>query len=77
MPVLLLLRYGENAANEVLLNVSLAVFMGIGLALMSTFLIIERVMEPVVRHLLNHGITINFEQLPANRLAHGSTCALV
>src|SRR5205085_1817722 len=29
VPVLLLLRYGENAANEVLLNVSLAVFMGI------------------------------------------------
>jgi two-component system, NtrC family, sensor kinase len=68
LPVLVLLKYGEDASSEVLLNVTLAVFMGIGLALMSTFLIIERVMEPVVRHLLTSGIVIDFEQLPANKL---------
>ena len=70
LPVALLLRWVDNAPLEVLGNIALAVFMGIGLALMSTFFIIERLMQPVVRHLLDKGITIDFEHLPANRLRY-------
>jgi signal transduction histidine kinase len=70
VPVLVLLRYVHQAPLETLQNVSIAVFMGIGLALMSTFFIIERSMQPVVRYLLSHNVPIQFEQLPANRLRY-------
>ena len=68
VPVLLLLWMIDKAPAQVLGNIALAVFMGIGLALMSTFFIIERLMQPVVRYLLEQGIAIQFDSLPANRL---------
>lgn len=70
LPVAVLLRWLDHAPLEVLGNIALAVFMGIGLALMSTFFIIERLMQPVVRYLLDKGIVIDFQQLPANRLRY-------
>jgi signal transduction histidine kinase len=42
--------------------------MGIGLALMSTYFIIERAMQPVVRYLLGKGVSIDFERLPTSHL---------
>ena len=68
LPVLIFLEIVHNAGREVLTNIALAVFMGIGLALMSTFFIIERSVQPVVRHLLDHGVAIDFERLPNSRL---------
>ena len=68
LPVLILLRYVDNADWATLGNVAIAVFMGIGLALMSTFFVIERLMEPVVRYLLDRGVAIDFDGLPTNRL---------
>ncbi|MGI8979546.1 MAG: sensor histidine kinase [Pirellulaceae bacterium] len=70
LPVVILLRLLDNASAAVLGNIALAVFMGIGLALMTTFFLIERLMQPVVRHLLDQGISINFDRLPMNRLRH-------
>jgi signal transduction histidine kinase len=68
VPVLILLSWLDNAPMETLSNVTIAVFMGVGLALMSTFFIIERFMQPVVRYLLDNNITIDFDRLPANKL---------
>jgi signal transduction histidine kinase len=68
LPVVLLLIWLDNASLQVLGNIVLAVFMGIGLALMSTFFIIERLMQPVVRRLLDKGMPIEFERLPTTQL---------
>ncbi|MEX2559052.1 MAG: ATP-binding protein [Pirellulales bacterium] len=68
LPVVLILRFVDQASADILTNVTLAVFMGIGLALMSTFFIIERCMQPVIRYLLDHGLPIDFDALPASRL---------
>ncbi|HJS07759.1 MAG TPA: ATP-binding protein [Pirellulales bacterium] len=68
VPVLILLAYWDDASIETLNNVAIAVFMGIGLALMSTFFIIERLMQPVVHYLLDHDVPIDFDRLPSNRL---------
>jgi signal transduction histidine kinase len=68
IPVLFLLWLVERAPAATMLNVALAVFMGIGLALMSTFFIMERAMQPVVRYLLDKGVSIEFERLPSSHL---------
>jgi signal transduction histidine kinase len=68
VPVLILLAYWDDAGIETLNNVAIAVFMGIGLALMSTFFIIERLMQPVVHYLLDHDVPIDFDRLPSNHL---------
>ena len=62
-------RASTNASQQAtMMNVTLAVFMGIGLALMSTFFIIERAMQPVVRYLLDNDVPIDFERLPTSHL---------
>jgi len=68
IPVLILLGFAERVRTATMMNVTLAVFMGIGLALMSTFFIIERAMQPVVRYLLDKGVPIQFERLPTSHL---------
>jgi len=68
VPVLILLWYWDDAGIETLNNITIAVFMGIGLALMSTFFIIERLIQPVVHYLLDHDVPIDFDRLPSNRL---------
>lgn len=68
VPVLILLKLLDNASVTVMLNITLAVFMGISMALMSTFFVVEHFMQPVIRCLLDQGIPINYESLPAGRL---------
>ena len=68
LPLAIFLVCFHNAGVEVIKNITLAVFMGIGLTLMSTFFIFERCMKPVVRHLLDNGVRIQFDSLPPNHL---------
>ena len=68
IPVLIVLGLVERVPAATMLNVTLAVFMGICLSLMSTFFIMERAMQPVVRFLLDKGVPIDFERLPSNHL---------
>ena len=68
IPVAVILRLLDNAPASIIANIGLAVCMGVGLALMSTFFIIERCMQPVIRRLLDQDIAIDFDSLPANRL---------
>ncbi|MBW3596868.1 MAG: HAMP domain-containing protein [Planctomycetes bacterium] len=67
-PVLIVLRILDNASFEMLLNISLAVFMGTSMALMATFFALEAGMRPVVRYVLDHGACLDHEALPKGRL---------
>lgn len=68
VPMLVFLRLMDQASFNVLLNVTLTVFMGIAMALMGTFFAVELSMQPVIRWLLSHGTQIRYESLPVGRL---------
>ena len=68
VPVLLYLGYWHGADWTVLINITLSVFMGIAMALMSHFFAIEHCMRPVIRHLLSHGVSIDYKSLPQGSL---------
>ena len=68
VPVLILLKYVDDASSIILLNITLAVFMGISMALMTTFFIIDRCMQPVIHHLLVNGLLIDYQALPRSHL---------
>ena len=67
-PVLTFLWIVDNASPTVMVNIGLAVFMGIAMALMSTYFAVEYFMQPVIRYLLDSGITVHYDRLPAGRL---------
>lgn len=73
VPVAIFLLWVHNVSLDALKSITLAVFMGIGLSLMSAFFIIERCMQPVVRYLLDQGVRIDFERLPSNHLRNRLT----
>lgn len=73
VPVAIFLIFFHDVSIDALKSITLAVFMGIGLALMSTFFVIERCMQPVVRYLLDNGVRIDFERLPSNHLRNRLT----
>ena len=68
VPVLVYLGYWLGASSSMLINITLSVFMGIAMALMSHFYAIEHCMRPVIRHLLSHGVSIDFATLPLGSL---------
>jgi signal transduction histidine kinase/CheY-like chemotaxis protein/HPt (histidine-containing phosphotransfer) domain-containing protein len=78
LPVLIYLRFCHNAESAVLINITLTVFMGIAMALMSTFFAVEHCMRPVIRHLLEHGVWIDYRSLPLGSLRFRlSFCSLL
>ncbi len=68
VPVLIALRLMDGASWTVMTNITLAVFMGITMALMTTFFVIELCLQPVIHHLLDSGIAIDYPALPQSRL---------
>lgn len=68
LPMLVFLKLMDDAPVNVLVNVTLTVFMGIAMALMGTFFAVEMSMQPVIRWLLSQGIQIRYETLPVGRL---------
>jgi len=68
VPVVIYLRFWHGASLPVLTNITLTVFMGISMALMSTFFAVEHCMQSVIRHILDHGVSINYRFLPAGKL---------
>jgi signal transduction histidine kinase len=68
VPLLVLLRLIDGATVPVLTNITLACAMGIGLALMITFFLIERGVQPVIRFLLEHGVDVPYDRLPVSTL---------
>jgi signal transduction histidine kinase/CheY-like chemotaxis protein/HPt (histidine-containing phosphotransfer) domain-containing protein len=68
LPVSLYLRFWHHAPVAVLINLTWAVFMGINLALLATFFAVEHCMATVIRHLLAHGVSIEYRSVPRGRL---------
>jgi signal transduction histidine kinase len=67
-PLLVFLKLVDDASVVVLINVSMAGFMGTVMALMSTYFLISSFMRPVIGHLLEHGVDIDFDALPVSFL---------
>jgi Amt family ammonium transporter len=68
VPLLIYLGYWHGASSTIMINITLSVFMGIAMALMSHFFAIEHCMRPVIRHLLSHNVSIDFQSLPQGSL---------
>ncbi|HEX5445475.1 MAG TPA: ATP-binding protein [Pirellulales bacterium] len=68
VPMLVFLKMADNAPPAVLINISLAAFMGTVMALMSTYFLIVSFMRPVIAYLLEHGLAIEFDSLPVSKL---------
>lgn len=68
VPDMLCLRLLDSASMNILINLTVTVFMGIAMALMSTYFVLEHCMKPVIRHLMDRGVTIDFSKVPAGKL---------
>ncbi|MBI3465140.1 MAG: response regulator [Planctomycetes bacterium] len=68
LPLLAFLRIVDGAGVPIMINISLAAFMGTAMALMSTYFLIAYCMRPVVAHLLAHGLDVGFDELPVSTL---------
>lgn len=68
IPVLLVLRIVDDASILIMVNVSLAAFMAICMALMSTFFAVEHCMKPVIRLLIVSDFPIDFSRVPKGRM---------
>jgi signal transduction histidine kinase/DNA-binding NarL/FixJ family response regulator len=68
LPMLIYLYWRHDASVSVLINISVTVFMGISMALMSTFFAVEYGMRTVVRHLLAHNVAIDYASVPQGNL---------
>src|SRR5579872_6667015 len=67
-PVAIYLHFWHAASAAVLLNLTWTVFMGVSMALMSTFFSVEYCMKAVIRHLLAHGVAIEYQTIPKGSL---------
>jgi signal transduction histidine kinase len=60
--------YLDQAPLATLVQIVIAGSFGIATVLLIVFFVSERLLAPIVRHLLDHGVLIPFETLPASRL---------
>ncbi len=67
-PVYVYLTLAAGASVTVLVHVSIATFMGVATAVSMTYFVIERLMLPVTRHLMDYGVVVDYENLPTSRL---------
>jgi len=68
LPLLVFLWIVDDAGVPILINISLAAFMGTAMALMSTYFLIAYCMRPVVAHLLEHHLDVGYDALPVSTL---------
>jgi signal transduction histidine kinase len=68
VPLSLFLWLLDDAPFHVLAQVAIAGFLGISAVLITTFFISERWLAPVIRDMLNRGVSIPFDELPVSRL---------
>jgi two-component system sensor histidine kinase/response regulator len=67
-PVFLYLTLVAGVHIQVLRNITVATLMGVAVALSVSYFVIERLMQPVVRHLINYGIKVDYSKVPSSRL---------
>jgi hypothetical protein len=68
VPLCIALHLTDGAPMLVMLQITIAGFMGIAASIMTTFFVSEHWLRPVIRHLLNEGIPIAYTQLPESRI---------
>ncbi len=68
LPLCLVLHFADGAPALVLVQVSLAGFMGLAAIIMTTFFLTEHWLRPVIQHLLDEGVPIAYTQLPESKL---------
>ena len=69
VPVLIFLRAADHVSASILVNITIAVFMGIAMALMSTYFAVTQGMQPVIVKLLEHCETDPYDNLPSTPLS--------
>jgi signal transduction histidine kinase len=67
-PVYVYLTWAADASLNLLIHITIATFMGVAVAVTVAYFVIERLMYPVVRHLLDYGVILDYENLPTARL---------
>lgn len=67
-PVYAYLTWATDASANVLFHITIGAFIGISSAVALTYFVIERMMYPVVQHLIDYGVVIDYENLPTGRL---------
>lgn len=67
-PVYVYLTWSADAPVIVLIHITIAALMGVSVAVSLTYFAIDRAMIPVVRHLTDYGVYIDFDDLPTGRL---------
>ena len=67
-PVYVYLTFAAGAPPYVLHHITIATFIGVSSAVSLTYFVIERLMDPVVNHLIDYGVVIDYENLPMGRL---------
>ncbi|MBW3542627.1 MAG: HAMP domain-containing protein, partial [Planctomycetes bacterium] len=68
VPVLIFLKVVDDASMMVMVNITIAVFMGIAMALMSTYFAVNHCMQPVIHCFLARGVQLDYDKLPAAQL---------
>lgn len=68
VPVIIILKVLDDVSFAFIENITAACFMAIAMAVMSHFFATERCMQPVIRHLLDHGVSIDYRSLPVGKL---------
>ncbi len=67
-PVYVYLTWAAHPPAIVMIHITIATFMGVAAAVSVAYFVIERLMHPVVRHLMDYGVVVDFEDLPTSRL---------
>lgn len=67
-PICATMRMLDELPFPTLVQIGLAGTFGIATVLLITFFVTERWLAPIVRHLLEHGIPVEFDALPPSRL---------
>lgn len=68
LPLCAYMRFAAGASWTVVVQITIAAFLGISTVLLTTFFASERWMVPVIRFLLDRGIPIEFDRLPPGRI---------
>ena len=69
VPICVVMRWTDGIAYSSLGQIMAAGCLGLSVVILITFLTSERWLAPLVRLLLDHGCPIDFDRLPASRLA--------
>ena len=69
VPCIVALKLADNVSGAVVENITAACAMAISMAVMCHFFSTEKCMQPVIKHLLDHGVPIDYSLLRVGKLS--------